>query len=141
ADKVYAVAGRVGSAFITGTSNNVDLIEMYDPATDLWTPRARMPTARSAFGVGVYNSHIVVAGGESQDQRLLSPLKSVEAYDTALNRWQILPSMPRQRHGLAATVVGNRFYAVSGDAQSASSGIEHSAVAVNEALQLDLVLK
>jgi hypothetical protein len=34
-----------------------------------------------------------------------------------------------------------RVSTVDGHAQSAASGIEHSAVAFNEALQLDLVLK
>jgi N-acetylneuraminic acid mutarotase len=140
-DKIYVIGGRVGSAFISGTSNNVDLVEMYDPATDLWVPRTRMPTARSAIAGGVYNGNILVAGGEGQDQRLLAAFKAVEAYDPALNRWLVLPSMPHQRHGIAAGVVGNRFYTVSGDAQSAASGIEHSAVAFNEVLQLDLVLK
>ena len=53
----------------------------------------------------------------------------------------MLPSMPRQRHGLAVGVIGNRLYAVSGDAQSAASGIANAHVAVNEALQLDLVIK
>jgi N-acetylneuraminic acid mutarotase len=140
-DKVYVIGGRVGSAFISGTSNNVDLVEMYDPATDMWTSRARMPTARSAMGMGIYGNHIITAGGEGQDQRFLAAFKSVEAFDPALNRWAVLPSMARQRHGLAVGVVGNRLYAVSGDGQSAGSGIEHSAVAANEALALDLVLK
>jgi hypothetical protein len=49
--------------------------------------------------------------------------------------------MPHPRHGLAIGVIGDRFYAVSGDGQSAISGIEHSAVNFNEALQLDLVVK
>jgi N-acetylneuraminic acid mutarotase len=141
ADKLYVIGGRVGSAFISGTSNNVDLVEMYDPATDLWMPRARMPTARSAIGAGVYNNQILVAGGEGQDQRFLAAFKAVEAYDPALNRWQILPSMPRPRHGLAVGAIGNRLYTVSGDGQSAGNGIEHSAVPFNEVLQVDLVLK
>jgi N-acetylneuraminic acid mutarotase len=141
-DRIYVIGGRVGSAFITGTSNNVDLVEAYDPAADLWTPRARMPTARSAMGWGVYNNqYIIAAGGEGQDQRFLAAFKSVEAFDPTLNRWAVLPSMTRPRHGLAAGVVGNRFFAVSGDGQSAASGIEHGAVPFNEALQLDLVLK
>jgi N-acetylneuraminic acid mutarotase len=140
-NRVYVIGGRVGAAFISGTSNNVDLVEAYDPATDLWTPRARMPTARSAIGAGTYNNHILVAGGEGQDQRFLAAFKAVEAYDTALNRWQILPSMARPRHGLAVGAVGNRLYVASGDGQSAGSGIDHSAVPYNEILQVDLVLK
>ena len=140
--RLYVIGGRVGSAYITGTSNNVDLVEMYDPAADLWTARARMPTARSAMGSGVYkDQYIITAGGEGQDQRFLAAFKAVEAFDTSVNRWVVLPSMTRQRHGLAAGVVGDRFYAVSGDGQSAGNGLEHSAVNVNEGLALDLVLK
>jgi N-acetylneuraminic acid mutarotase len=139
--KVYVIGGRVGSAFISGTSNNVDLVEMYDPATDLWMPRTRMPTARSAIAAGVYNNQILVAGGEGQDQRFLAAFKAVEAFDPVLNRWQVLPSMPHPRHGIAAGAIGNRFYTVSGDGQSAGNGIDHSAVPFNEILQVDLVLK
>jgi N-acetylneuraminic acid mutarotase len=140
-DKVYVIGGRVGGAFISSASNNVDLVEMYDPTTDLWTPRTRMPTARSAIGAGIYNDQILVAGGEGQDQRFLAAFKAVEAYDPVLNRWQMLPSMPHPRHGLAVGAIGNRLYTVSGDGQSAGNGIEHSAVAYNEILQVDLVLK
>jgi N-acetylneuraminic acid mutarotase len=140
-DKLYAIGGRVGSGFISSASNNVDLVEMYDPAADLWSPRARMPTARSAIAGGLYSNHVLVAGGEVQDQRFLAAFKAMEAYDPASNQWQVLPSMPHPRHGLAAGVIGNRFYTVSGDGQSAGNGIEHSAVPYNEILQLDLVLK
>jgi N-acetylneuraminic acid mutarotase len=139
--RVYVIGGRIGGAFISNASNNVDLVEMYDPATDLWTPRARMPTPRSAIGAGVYNNNILVAGGEGQDQRFFAAFRAVEAYDTTLNRWQALPSMVRPRHGLAVGAIGNRLYVVSGDGQSAASGIEHSAVPYNEILALDLVLK
>jgi N-acetylneuraminic acid mutarotase len=140
-DKIYAIGGRLGSAFITGPTNNIDIVEMYDPATDLWVGRDRMPTARSAISGAVYNGKIIVAGGEGQDRRALMAFKEVEVYDPALNRWQLLPSMPHQRHGMAVGVIGDRFYAISGDAQSASSGLAHAAVDFNEALQLDLVLK
>ena len=94
------------------------------------------------MGSGVYkDQYIITAGGEGQDQRFLAAFKAVEAYDTVKNTWQILPSMPHPRHGLAVGVIGNRLYAVSGDGQSAGNGIDHSAVPFNEILQVDLVLK
>jgi hypothetical protein len=89
----------------------------------------------------VYGGKIIVPGGEFQDRRELAAFRAVEFFDPAVNRWQILPSMPHPRHGLAIGVIGNRLYTVSGDGQSAASGIEHSAVNFNEALQLDLVVK
>jgi N-acetylneuraminic acid mutarotase len=139
--KVYVIGGRVASAFISGTSNNVDLVEAYDPATNLWTARARMPTPRSAIAAGTFGNYIIVPGGEGQNWQFLAAFKAVEAYNTANNTWQILPSMPHQRHGLAVGVAGNRLYAVSGDGQSAGNGIKDSDVDFNEALELDKVLK
>jgi N-acetylneuraminic acid mutarotase len=100
-----------------------------------------MPTPRSAIAAGVYNNHIVVPGGEMQNWQFLAAFKAVEAYNTTTNTWQILPSMPHQRHGLAVGVVGNRLYAVSGTAQSAGNGIADPDVNYNEALKLDEVLK
>jgi N-acetylneuraminic acid mutarotase len=139
-DKVYVIGGRIGAAFISGGSNNVDLVEMYDPSKDLWTVRDKMPTRRSAMGAGVYNNRIIVVGGEFQDRFQFSTYRATEAYDPALNQWQVLPSMRYARHGLGVSVVGNRLYAVSGDAQSAGSGAE-THLPFTEALQLDLVIK
>jgi hypothetical protein len=100
-----------------------------------------MPTPRSAIAAGTYNGRIIIPGGEVQDSRFLGAFKAVEAYDTATNTWQILPSMPHPRHGLAVGVVGNRLYTVSGDGQSAGNGITESDVNYNEALKLDEVIK
>src|SRR5262247_655746 len=113
--------------------NVVATVEEYDPAANSWKTVRPLLLAR--------NHHATVAVGEGQDQRFLAAFKAVEAYDPALNRWQVLPSMPHPRHGLAVGAVGNRLYTVSGDGQSAGSGIDHSAVAFNEILQVDLVLK
>jgi hypothetical protein len=37
-----------------------------------------------------------------------------------------MPPMPVSRHGLAVGVIGNRLHAISGDVQSAGTGIEVS---------------
>jgi len=136
-NKVYVIGGRVGAAFISGTSNNIDLVETYDPAADLWTSGERMPTARSAMAAGVHNNMIYVGGGEFQDRRMLAALRAVEAYDPAKNTWNIMPSMPNPRHGLAGGVIGDRFHLVSGDAQSAGSGAPSAHVDFHHALRLE----
>lgn len=136
--KLYAIGGRIGAAFITRASNT-DMVEAYDPANDSWTPPLeRMPTPRSAMAAAVHNNRIYVGGGEFQDRRMLGAFRAVEAYDPAQNRWDIMPSMPNPRHGLAGGVIGDRLYLVSGDAQSAGNGA-HTDVAFNQALQLDKV--
>jgi N-acetylneuraminic acid mutarotase len=134
--KIYAIGGRIGAAFISNGSNNIDLVEEYDPATNKWAaPKARMPTPRSAGASGVHNGRIIVAGGEVQDARMLMAFKVVEAYDPASNSWTTLPPMQFPRHGLAAGVIGDRFHTVSGDVQSAGNG-GHVHVEYHDALQL-----
>jgi len=122
--KIYVIGGRIGAAFIS-VASNTDVVEEYDPASDTWgAVRARMPSARSATASGVYNGRIYVSGGEGQTTQYMMTFRALEAYDPALNRWTTLPSMPVSRHGLAGAVVGNRLHMVSGDVQSAGSGVK-----------------
>jgi N-acetylneuraminic acid mutarotase len=122
--KVYVIGGRVGGAFVSSGSSNVGVVEEYDPAADLWgAPKARMPSARSAMASGVLDGRIYVTGGEGQDYRSMFTFRALEAYDPAANAWATLPSMPVSRHGLAGAVVGNRLHMVSGDVQSAGTGV------------------
>jgi N-acetylneuraminic acid mutarotase len=123
--KIYVIGGRVGGAFISAGSSNVDVVEEYDPATDTWgSVRARMPSARSAMASGVHGGRIYVTGGEGQNAQMMYTFRALEAYDPAANSWTILPSLPVSRHGLAGAVVGNRLHMVSGDVQSAGTGVQ-----------------
>lgn len=123
--KIYVIGGRVGGAFISSGSSNIDVVEEYDPATDSWgAPRAKMPSARSAMASGVFGGRIYVSGGEGQDAQRMWTFRSLEAYDPATNTWTPLPSMPVPRHGLAGAVVGNRLHMVSGDVQSAGTDVQ-----------------
>ena len=135
--KIYVIGGRVGTAFITSGSSNIDVVEEYDPASDAWgAPRARMPSARSAMASGVYGGRIYVTGGEGQDAQRMFTFRALEAYDPAANAWTVLPSMPVSRHGLAGAVVGNRLHMVSGSVQSAGTGIEVN-TSSHDAFELD----
>ena len=129
--KIYVIGGRAGAAFIT-EATDISAVEEYDPATDKWSaPLARMPTARSALGSGVYNGRIYVAGGEFQDPHMMATFKTVEAYDPASDSWSIMPSMPVSRHGLAAGVIGNKLILVGGDVQSSGTGVNVSTAEVD----------
>jgi N-acetylneuraminic acid mutarotase len=122
--KIYVASGRVGAAFISGGSSNVGVIEAYDPASDSWSQGlARMAQARSAGAGAAYGGKLYISGGEYQDPGTMATYRSLEAYDPATNSWQTLAPMPVSRHGLAAAVVGNRLHMVSGDVQSAGTGV------------------
>jgi N-acetylneuraminic acid mutarotase len=122
--KIYVASGRVGAAFISGGSSNVGVIEAYDPATDSWSQGlARMADPRSAAAAGVHDGKLYVTGGEYQTPGMMATFRSLEAYDPVANAWQSLRPMPVSRHGLAGAVVGKRLHMVSGDVQSAGTGV------------------
>lgn len=117
--KIYAIGGRLGSTFIT-RSSNTDVTEEYDVAQDLWTTRAQMPTARSGVAGGVYKGKIYVGGGEFQNDKIMAAFRAFEAYDPATNTWdQSLPRMRIPRHGFAGAVIGDQLHVVAGDIQTA----------------------
>ncbi|MGH9726578.1 MAG: Kelch repeat-containing protein, partial [Candidatus Acidiferrales bacterium] len=124
--EIYAIGGRLGTAFVL-TSSPTDIVEVYDPATNIWgNVLAKMPTQRSALAGGVYNGCIYVAGGEVQDQRMTAVFRAVEAYNPALNEWFVLPSLARARGGMAAGIIGETLHLVGGDLQSAATGLPQS---------------
>src|SRR6266852_5929097 len=78
--KIYVIGGRVGGAFITSGSSNVDVVEEYDPATDTWgSSRAKMPSPRSAMASGVYGGRIYVTGGEGPNAQRVYTFRALEA--------------------------------------------------------------
>jgi N-acetylneuraminic acid mutarotase len=112
--KIYVIGGRIGSPFIT-VSSNVDVVEEYDPAVDMWgSIKARMPTPRSGGGWATYNGKIYTTGGELQTPQYLGAFRAFEAYDPLKNVWEILPPLPSPRHGVAGAAIGNKIHFVSG---------------------------
>lgn len=57
---------------------------------------------------------------------MMATFRAVEAYDPANNGWTEMPPMPVSRHGLAVGIIGNHLHVVSGDVQSAGTGVEVS---------------
>ena len=120
--KVYVIGGRIAHAFVAA-SQNTDIVEEYDPATNMWSGlRAKMPTARSGGGWGTLGGKIYVAGGEVATPEIVGAYRAIEAYNPATNSWEKLPSMPMPRHGVAGAVLGNRLHLVSGGITSAAAG-------------------
>jgi N-acetylneuraminic acid mutarotase len=117
--KIYTIGGRLGSTFIT-RSSNTDVNEEYDVAQDVWRTKAAMPTARSGVAGGVHDGKIYVAGGEFQNDKIMAAFRAFEAYDPATNTWDAaLPRMRIPRHGFAGAVIGDRLHVVAGGIQTA----------------------
>ena len=100
--KIYVMGGRVGSSFVGASST--DAVEEYDPATDTWRVRARMPYPRSGMAFASDGKLIYMAGGEFLNSDMVGVFRNLEAYDPARDLWYELPPMTvraprlRRRH-------------------------------------------
>jgi N-acetylneuraminic acid mutarotase len=126
--KLYVIGGTVGSCFPSGWAANVSINEVYDIATDTWSTRAPMPTARSGIGAAVIDGKIYVIGGEGWVDESGGVFRTNEAYDPNSNTWVEKTPMPTARHGFAKGVFDGKLYTISG----VSLMHMFSVVAVNE---------
>lgn len=102
--KFYVVGGRELSA------GAPTALEVYDPQSNSWQTLASMPTGRSGHAAGVVNGELYVFGGEGGGVH-----PEVEVYNPASNSWRrVEPDMPHPRHGIWASVIGNKIYIAGG---------------------------
>jgi len=88
----------------------VPTVYAYDPATDAWSERAPMPTARGALSVTVHDGKLYAIGG--YEGRANSA--AVEAYDPVRNSWSARAPLPTPRDHLATTTAAGKVYAIGG---------------------------
>ena len=104
---IYVVGGT------SNPSNAVVLplstVEAYDPATDTWTTRAKLPTARYGLTISVVNGIIYAIGGMG-----FSPSPTVEAYDPSTDTWTTVAAMPTPRGWLTSSVDDGKVYVFGG---------------------------
>ena len=88
----------------------MDLTLEYDPQTDRWTARARMPTRRGALAAAAIEGNVYAVGGFRDG----GSVNDLARYDPATDGWEVLPAMPTPRDHLGAGVIKGRLYAVAG---------------------------
>lgn len=98
--KVLVMGGRSmnpGTEFVMTAS-----AELYDPATDTWSPAAPMNEVRlNHTTTALPSGHVLVAGGSGDGGRLAS----VEVYDPATDTWTTLAPLSEPRWQHTATYV------------------------------------
>ena len=106
--RLYIVGGYSRSGF--SVWNPVATVYAYDPATDSWTERAPMPTARGALSVTEHEGKLYVIGGYDRKANT----SAVEVYDPVRNVWTTGASLPTPRDHLATATVVGKIYAIGG---------------------------
>ena len=106
--KIYAIGGGNNTA---AGPTVLSVNEEYDPATNTWTTKEPMPTARHSFGIAVYENKIYCIGGS-----INGPMLAVnEIYDPATDTWETKTPMPTPRAALSANVVTDKIYLIGGN--------------------------
>ena len=101
--KLYTVGGQFSQEASQVTQG---VVEVYDPATNLWTRRADMPAARSHITAGIFelDGRVVVVGGESGFNKVQS---SIYSYDPAYDSWATIGQLPAARSTVVAGVLAD----------------------------------
>jgi RNA polymerase sigma factor (sigma-70 family) len=107
--KIYAIGGshqRNGPIDYTGLST----VEEYNPATDTWTKKADMPTARLCPAASAVNGKVHIIGGANREKSF----PTVEEYDPTTDTWAKEADMPTARCTLSTSIANGRIYAIGG---------------------------
>jgi N-acetylneuraminic acid mutarotase len=115
----HAAAGAIGGKLLLvgGYDNDppdqvrlTAALDVYDPATNIWTTKAPIPTKRFGATARAINQKLYVVGGVAQS--IITG--ALEVYDLASNTWTARRPMPTARTDAAAGVIGGRLYVIGG---------------------------
>ena len=117
--KIYVLGGRLAAGNIPVTTN-IDTVEEYDPAANLWSPvKERMLQVRSGGGklarCATDGSTSAAGNGSRASSYAALPgcpvcMRSRDRY----GKWENLPSMPGATHGNAMGCINGKLYTASG---------------------------
>jgi len=116
--KVYVIGG-FGS-----TAEPVDIVEVFDPATDEWRTVAPLPIALHHAAAAVVDGRLFVIGGYTGGRVRWSAVGTVFEYEPARNAWRGRAQMPTPRGALAVAALGGRVHALGGTTDRVSNAHE-----------------
>ncbi|MFN8512268.1 MAG: kelch repeat-containing protein [Chloroflexia bacterium] len=104
--KIWVLGGMTGER-----GNRLDTIEIYDPATDMWSSGPQMTSGRSSFRAVAIGTTIYVFGGASLET---FGIDTAEALDTTTGTWRTLAPLPTGRFGHAVVELNGLIYVIGG---------------------------
>jgi len=110
--RIYAIGG--GELSLYPTITTFSTVEEYDPATDTWTKKSEMPTARGWHSANVLDGNIYVIGGSSAAPYGGTAILAVEVYEPATDSWTQKGDIPARRGAGFTSVVDGKIYAFGG---------------------------
>ncbi len=115
-EKIYVAGGRAQDGAPTAA------LEVYDPRTDTWQPRAALPAALEGAALVSMEGRLYLFGGWDGQQAVAG----VYAYAPDLDRWEARSSLPQPRaYAAAASVDGKVILAGGQNADGTLSSVLH----------------
>jgi N-acetylneuraminic acid mutarotase len=111
-NKIYAVGGN-NSGGGPCSSGALNVAEVYDIATDTWSPITPPPIPVTQATAVAKGGKVIVIGGCTNVSTELQP-GPVQIYNPTTDTWAQGAPMPTGRAALAVGVLGNTAYAIGG---------------------------
>ena len=108
--KIYAFGGRLNKDY--------NSMEIYDPATDTWTPGPNMRFPRAGHGAVVIGNLVFIVGGEQIGVFPEQIVNSVEVYNPHFNQWVKVFDMPLGLHGIPTASVDGVLFILGGSSKA-----------------------
>ena len=111
--KIYAIDGIA----FHQKQWRLDIVEVYDPATDTWEKAKSMNHVRSGAAISVVDGKIYAMGGTGWPQIPFHPgpfLSSVEVFNPKTNQWRDIAEMSEPKSGHSASVIDGKIYVIGG---------------------------
>jgi hypothetical protein len=109
-----------GKVLVTGGSDGTSTLataEVYDPASDGWTPVASLSTARQLHAAQVLSSGaVLVIGGLNDSSSAAFGVSTAELYDPAADTWSVAGSMVTPRQHFIVSGLGDGRVIIDGGA-------------------------
>lgn len=112
-EHVVAVAFE-GQLWVIGgrTGENLDVVEIFDPESGVWTEGPRLATPTSGHTAVVFDGEIHVTGGEDLiGVRIIREHQVIGSDETS---WRLEEEIPMGRHGLGSGVISGGWYVAAG---------------------------
>ncbi|MCP5244672.1 MAG: galactose oxidase [Burkholderiales bacterium] len=122
--KIYAVGGfnqpRLSSVLDFAISRDV---EIYDPATDIWSTTTPLPEGRHHAGIAAVDGFLYIIGGFSKSGfSVWHAVNTVYQFNPATQIWRKVAPMPTARGALGVAVYQGKIYAIGGYDGKQNSG-------------------
>ncbi len=112
--KIYAIGGVESSSASFANTEKFSTVEEYDPATDTWSTKSPMPTARGWHSANVVDGKIYIIGGARGTTPAEVHVVTVEVYDPATDTWSQKGDMPVSRGAGSGSMVDGKIYFFGG---------------------------